>query len=98
MPVLPLLRQDGIFFNVGAPGAIAGVSGGALWNQRRSIAGSCVGGMPETQEVVDYCCTNVIRPQIGLVHADQIDEAYLRVGRNDVRYRSIIDLASHRTG
>jgi len=97
-PFLPLLRQDGIFVDVGAPGAIAGVSGGALWNQRRSIAGSCIGGMPETQEVVDYCYTNAIRPQIELIPSDQIDEAYLRVERKDVRYRFVIDLASHRTG
>lgn len=97
-PFLPLLRQNGIFVNVGAPGAIAGVGGGALWNQRRSIAGSCIGGMPETQEVVDYCYTNAIRPQIGLIRPDQIDGAYLRDKRKDVRYRFAIDLASHRTG
>lgn len=97
-PFLPLLRLDGIFVNVGAPGAIAGVSGGALWSQRRSIVGSCIGGMPETQDVVDYCCINGIRPQIELIRPDQIDDAYLRVERKDVRYRFVIDLASHRAG
>lgn len=97
-PFLPLIRQEGTFVNVGAPGAISGVSGGALWNQRRSIVGSCIGGMPETQEVVDYCCGNAIRPQIELIRPDQIDEAYLRVEKKDVRYRFVIDLASNRTG
>ncbi|NPD69837.1 NAD(P)-dependent alcohol dehydrogenase (plasmid) [Lichenicola cladoniae] len=97
-PFLPRLRQDDIFVNVGAPGVIAGVSGGALWNQRRSIAGSCIGGMPETQEVVDYCSANAIRPQIELIRPDQIDESYLRVERKDVRYRFVIDLASDRIG
>jgi uncharacterized zinc-type alcohol dehydrogenase-like protein len=95
---LPLLRQDGIFVNVGAPGVIAGVSGGVLWNQRRSIAGSCIGGMPQTQEVVYYCCANAIRPQIELIRPDQIDESHLRVERKNVRYRFVIDLASDRTG
>ena len=95
-PFLPLLCQDGTFVNVGAPGAIAGVSGGGLWGQRRAIAGSCIGGMPETQELVDYCCKNGIRPQIELIHPHQITEAYLRVENKDVRYRFVIDLASDR--
>jgi len=95
-PFLPLIRQDGTFVNVGAPGAIAGVSGGGLWNQRRSLVGSCIGGMPETQEVVDYCHANAIRPQIELIRPDQITEAFARVERKDVRYRFVIDLAPKR--
>ena len=95
-PFLPLLRQAGTFVNVGAPGAIAGVSGGGLWGQRRSIVGSCIGGMPETQELVDYCCANGIRPQIELISPEQITEAYLRVENKDVRFRFVIDLASNR--
>lgn len=97
-PFLPLLRHDGVFVNVGTPGAIAGVDGGALWNQRRSIVGSCIGGMPETQEVVDYCCANGIRPQIELIHPDQITDAYLRVEARDVRYRFVIDLTAGHAG
>jgi uncharacterized zinc-type alcohol dehydrogenase-like protein len=97
-PFLPLLRQEGTFINVGAPGTIAGVSGGGLWGQRRAIVGSCIGGMPETQELVDYCCANGIRPQIELIRPDQITESYLRVEDRDVRYRFVIDLASNRAG
>jgi len=97
-PFLPLIRQNGVFVNVGAPGAIGGVTGGALWGQRRSLVGSCIGGMPETQEVVDYCCANGIRPQIELIRPDQIDEAFLRVEGKSVRYRFVIDLASNRAG
>ncbi|CAN5137342.1 NAD(P)-dependent alcohol dehydrogenase [soil metagenome] len=97
-PFLPLIRQDGTFVNVGAPGTIAGVSGGELWNQRRTIAGSCIGGMPETQEVVDYCCANAIKPQIELIRPDQITEAYRRVENKEVRYRFVIDLATNRSG
>ena len=95
-PFLPLIRQNGVFVNVGAPGALGGVTGGALWGQRRSLAGSCIGGMPETQEVVDYCFANGIRPQIELIRPDQIDEAFLRVEGKSVRYRFVIDLASDR--
>jgi uncharacterized zinc-type alcohol dehydrogenase-like protein len=97
-PFLPLIRQDGAFVNVGAPGIIGGVSGSGLWDQRRSLVGSCIGGMPETQELVDYCCANAIRPQIELIRPDQITDAYLRVENKDVRYRFVIDLASDRSG
>jgi len=97
-PFLPLLGCDGTFVNVGAPGTIAGVSGEGLWGQRRAIVGSSIGGMPETQEVVDYCIANAIRPQIELINLDQINEAYLRVENKDVRYRYVIDLASNRAG
>ena len=63
-----------------------------------SIVGSCIGGMPETQEVVDYCCKNGIRPQIELIRPNQITAAYLRVEKKEVRYRFVIDLASARAG
>ena len=89
-PFMPLIHQDGAFVNVGAPGLISGVTGGALWDQRRSLVGSCIGGMPETQDLVDYCCANAIRPQIELIRPDQITQAYLRVENKDVRYRFVI--------
>jgi uncharacterized zinc-type alcohol dehydrogenase-like protein len=97
-PFLPLIRRDGAFVNVGAPGVIGGVSGSGLWDQRRSLVGSCIGGMPETQELVDYCCANNIRPQIELISPEAITEAYLRVESKQVRYRYVIDLASNRSG
>jgi uncharacterized zinc-type alcohol dehydrogenase-like protein len=97
-PFLPMVRQDGTFVNVGAPGAIGGVAGGGLWTRRRSLPGSCIGGMPETQEVVDYCHTNAIRPQIELIRPDQITDAFARVENRDVRYRFVIDLTAGRSG
>ena len=97
-PFLPLIRQEGAFVNVGAPGTIGGITGAGLWDQRRSLAGSCIGGMPETQELVDYCCANAIRPQIELISPDQITDAYLRVENKDVRYRFVIDLVASRAG
>lgn len=95
-PFLPLIRQDGAFVNVGAPGIIGGITGAGLWDQRRSLVGSCIGGMPETQELVDYCCTNAIHPEIELIRPNQIDEAFLRVENKDVRFRFVIDLAAGR--
>jgi uncharacterized zinc-type alcohol dehydrogenase-like protein len=53
--------------------------------------------MPETQEVVDYCHANAIRPQIELIRPNQITEAFARVENRDVRYRFVIDLASGRS-
>jgi len=97
-PFLPLIRRDGAFVNVGAPGIIGGVTGGGLWDQRRSLVGSCIGGMPETQELVDYCCANAIRPQIELIRPEQITDAYLRVENKEVRYRFVIDLAAGHAG
>ncbi len=97
-PFLPLVRQDGVFVNVGAPGALGGVTGAGLWNQRRSLVGSCIGGMPETQEVVDYCVAHNIRPQIELIKPHQINEAYARVENREVRYRYVIDMGSGHGG
>ena len=95
-PFLPMVRLNGTFVNVGTPGALDGVSGAGLWDQRRSLVGSCIGGMPETQEVVDYCIANAIRPQIELIRPDQIAAAYDRVENKDVRYRYVIDIGSNR--
>ena len=74
------------------------MTGGALWEQRRSLVGSCIGGMPETLDQVDYCCANAIRPQIKLIRPDQITDAYLQVEDKAVRYRFVIDLTADRAG
>ncbi len=61
---------------------------------RRSIAGSNVGGIRETQEMLDFCAQHGIAPKIEVIHADQVDEAYERVLRSDVRYRFVIDMST----
>jgi uncharacterized zinc-type alcohol dehydrogenase-like protein len=61
---------------------------------RRSIAGSLVGGIPETQEMLDFAAQHGIVPKIEVIGADQVNEAYDRVLRSDVRYRFVIDMAT----
>jgi len=61
---------------------------------RRSIAGSVIGGIPETQALLDYCALRKITADIELVRPDQIDEAMNRVLKKDVRYRFVIDMTA----
>jgi uncharacterized zinc-type alcohol dehydrogenase-like protein len=61
---------------------------------RRSLAGSGIGGMRETQEMLDFCGEHGIGAQIETISADQIDDAYERVVGSDVRYRFVIDAAT----
>ena len=61
---------------------------------RRSLAGSAIGGMKETQEMLDYCAEHDIVSEIEMVNVDKLDEAYDRVVKSDVKYRFVIDMAS----
>jgi uncharacterized zinc-type alcohol dehydrogenase-like protein len=60
---------------------------------RKSIAGSVIGGIAETQDVIDYCAARNIKADIELIRPDQINQAYERVVNKDVRYRFVIDLS-----
>ncbi|MFE6871305.1 NAD(P)-dependent alcohol dehydrogenase [Kitasatospora sp. NPDC057692] len=91
---LGLLRTDGTLVQLGAPEKPVGVGAHALLTGRRSIAGSMIGGLPETQEMLDFCAEHGIGAEIELIRADQINEAYGRVLRSDVRYRFVIDTAT----
>ncbi|MFB5675178.1 NAD(P)-dependent alcohol dehydrogenase [Paenibacillus terreus] len=91
---LSLLRIDGTLVNVGAPGTPDQYNVFSLLTGRRSIAGSLVGGIRETQEMLDFSAEHGIAPKIEVIHADQIDEAYERVLRSDVRYRFVIDAST----
>ena len=59
--------------------------------QRKSFAGSLIGGIRETQEMLDFCAENKVFPEIEIINADKIDEAYERMLKSDVRYRFVID-------
>jgi uncharacterized zinc-type alcohol dehydrogenase-like protein len=61
---------------------------------RRNIAGSLIGGLPETQEMLNYCGRNGITPDVEVISMQQVNRAYKRILRSDVRYRFVIDLAS----
>ncbi|MER5352875.1 NAD(P)-dependent alcohol dehydrogenase [Kitasatospora sp. NPDC002551] len=88
---LGLLRTDGTLVQLGAPEKPVGVGAHALLTGRRSIAGSMIGGLPETQEMLDFCAEHGIGAEIELIRADRINEAYERVLRSDVHYRFVID-------
>jgi uncharacterized zinc-type alcohol dehydrogenase-like protein len=91
---LSLLRVDGTLVNVGAPAEPDKYSVFSLLMGRRSIAGSLVGGIRETQEMLDFAAQHSIAPKIEVIRADQVDEAYERVLRSDVRYRFVIDIST----
>jgi uncharacterized zinc-type alcohol dehydrogenase-like protein len=91
---LSLLRVDGTLVNVGLPAQPDQYNVFSLVMGRRSIAGSNVGGIRETQEMLDFAAEHGITPKIEVIRADQVDEAYERVLRSDVRYRFVIDMAT----
>ncbi len=89
---LKLLRLDGTLVNLGAPPEAMGVKLFTLFNARRSFAGSSIGSIRETQEMLDFCAEHGIAPEIELVAASEINAAYERVLASDVRYRFVIDI------
>ena len=91
---LSLLALDGTLVNVGAPPEALPIHVFTLFGNRRSFAGSSIGGIRETQEMLDFCAEHGIAPEIELVSADDINEAYERVLASDVRYRFVIDIAT----
>jgi alcohol dehydrogenase (NADP+) len=91
---LELLKLDGALVTVGAPAEPLPVNAFALIMGRRSFAGSSIGGLPETQEMLDFCATHGISSEIELIDAKEINEAYERVLASDVRYRFVIDAAT----
>lgn len=91
---LGLLAVDGTLVNVGAPSEPLEVPAFALIPARRSWAGSAIGGIRETQEMLDFCAEHGIVPETELIDAEQINEAYERVLKSDVRYRFVIDAAT----
>jgi uncharacterized zinc-type alcohol dehydrogenase-like protein len=91
---LSLLRLNGTLVSVGAPPEPLPVQVFSLFSNRRSFAGSGIGSIQETQEMLDFCAEHGIAPETELVAADYINEAYERVLASDVRYRFVIDIAT----
>lgn len=91
---LALLRLDGTLCQVGLPDQPASVSSFSLVTNRRSLSGSMIGGMPETQEMLDYCAEHDIVADVEMISFNEIDKAYERVVKGDVKYRFVIDVAS----
>ena len=89
---LGLLALDGTMVNVGAPPQALPIHVFSLFGNRRSFAGSGIGGIRETQEMLDFCAEHGIASDVELIPATQINEAYERVLASDVRYRFVIDV------
>ena len=93
-PYLPLLDIDGTLVIVGQVGPVSEPSTIPMIFGRRRIAGSLIGGIAETQEMLDFCARKNILPDVEMIRMDQINEAFERMERADVRYRFVIDMAS----
>lgn len=92
---LSLLRRDGTMVLVGLPEPTP-LSAGPLITQRRRLAGSLIGGIRETQEMLDFCAAHGVASDVEVIPVQAVNEAYERVMKGDVRYRFVIDLASLR--
>jgi uncharacterized zinc-type alcohol dehydrogenase-like protein len=95
---LNLLRRDGNICLVGAPEKPLSVAAFNLLFGRRSLSGSPIGGIAETQEMLDFCGRNNITADVEIIPIQKVNEAYDRLVKADVRYRFVIDMASLKSG
>lgn len=91
---LSLLALNGVHICVGAPPTPHQISAFSLIGGRRSVAGSLIGGLPETQEMLDFCAEHGIVSEIEIIDIKNVDKAYERMLKGDVRYRFVIDMAT----
>ncbi len=91
---LVLLKRDGNLTQVGVPPDPLSLQVGSLIYGRRSLSGSLIGGIKETQEMLDFCGKHNVTSDIELIPIQKIDEAYDRLVKSDVKYRFVIDMAS----
>jgi alcohol dehydrogenase (NADP+) len=91
---IQLLRRDGNITLVGAPEEPFAVSGFGLIFGRRSLSGSPIGGIPQTQEMLDFCGQHNITADVEVIPIQEVNEAYERLSKSDVKYRFSIDMAS----
>ena len=97
-PYLALSKRDCTMCLVGVLTEITPpLRGGALIGGRRSVSGSSIGGMAETQEMIDFCAEKKIVSDVEVIPIQQVNEAYVRLVKNDVKYRFVIDIASLRS-
>ena len=91
---LALLAQDATLCLVGLPEIPPAISPFALIGKRLSVAGSMIGGMPETQQMLDYCGEHNIVSEVEVIRIDQVNQAFERLLKQDVKYRFVIDMGS----
>ncbi len=95
-PFIPLLKRDKTIVLVGALEPMKGVDNSVVAFSRKSVAGSLIGGLAETQEVLELCAEHGIGPDIEIIPIQQINDAFKRLAKGDVRFRYVIDMASLR--
>ncbi|KDP88473.1 NAD(P)-dependent alcohol dehydrogenase [Cupriavidus basilensis] len=95
-PYLMLLGRDGVLVLVGALEPLEPIHGALLVMNNRSISGSLIGGLPATQELLDFCARHNVLPNCEMVDVREINTAFRRMQANDVKYRFVIDMASLR--
>jgi uncharacterized zinc-type alcohol dehydrogenase-like protein len=91
---LNLLKLDGTLVVIGLPGKPYEVHAGTLLNGRRSVSGSMIGGIPEMQEMLEFCSQHSIVSEVEVIKAEYINEAYTRTVASDVKYRFVIDAST----
>jgi uncharacterized zinc-type alcohol dehydrogenase-like protein len=89
---LNMIRRDGTLILVGVPPEAPQVHAFSLIPRRRAVAGSMIGGIKETQEMLDFCALNNIVSDVEVIQMSYINEAYERMAKGDVRYRFVIDM------
>ena len=91
---LELLKRGGSLSMVGSPVPMPGFNGAKLIFERKSISGSLIGGIRETQEMLDFCGERNILPEVSIISMESINDAYASMLRNEVKYRFVIDMSS----
>jgi alcohol dehydrogenase (NADP+) len=94
MDYFNLIKLDATLVALGVPEKPLSISPFPLILMRRNYSGSVIGGIKETQEMLDFCAQHNIAPEIEVIAADQVNEDFERVLKSDVRYRFVIDMAS----
>jgi uncharacterized zinc-type alcohol dehydrogenase-like protein len=97
-PYLKLLGLDGTLVSVGLPEGTLSLRAFALTAQRRRLSGTNNGGIPQTQEMLDFCGTHGLGADVETIAVQEVNEAWERVVASDVRYRFVIDTASITAG
>ncbi|WP_341728946.1 NAD(P)-dependent alcohol dehydrogenase [Brooklawnia sp.] len=92
--MLRLLKPGGVLVDVGLPEHASTLRLSSLTTGNKVLAGSQIGGIPETQEVLDFCATHGVAPQVEIISGDQITDAYDKVVHSKVRYRYVIDTST----
>lgn len=93
-PYINLLKRDATMVMVGAIEPLTHVNSAGLVRKRRNIAGSLIGGIAETQEMLDFCAEHIIHPEIEIIDIQNINTAWERMLKSDVKYRFVIDMKS----